>query len=782
MLKSNLIMAWRTLLRNRVSSFINIAGLALGLAIGMLILLYTGYETSFDHFHTDLENIHQLMRNHVEGGKIVTSESVPGPMAAALKEQVPEIRYAARATFSARQIVTAGGKSLYEEGMYADPDLFRMMNFPAVSGDAVASLAGSGSAVITESAAVRLFGTADATGKLFTHNGTQAFKVGAVIRDLPPNSSLRFDLVMPMRAYEQENPDWTDSWSTNRMHTWLAFQPGVDKNTVQSKLKHFAPAQAAGSKAEFFAFPLKDKRLYAEFRNGKADGGLIQALIMLGVIGVFVLLIACVNFMNLATAQSEKRAKEVGVRKTMGASRSGIAAQFLLEALLMAFIALLLGALLAKLALPGFNRFLQKSVTFNLQNWKILLSMLILGVFTGLVAGSYPALFLSRFQPVKVLKGAVKAGRGGSWLRRGLVTFQFLIAIFLIIGTIVVIQQTKHMKQRPIGYIADNLVLVPAKGQLAEHFDIVKRDISEVPGVVAVSGGTNDLLHFGSYSTGIQWPGKTADQDFSVAVTSVQYDWVKTTGLTLAAGRDFSASFGGDSLNCLLNETAVRRMGLKEPLIGTKIGDHTLVGVVKDFVYNNPTGLPGPMIIYYNNGSTGNILVRMAGDGDWKQRMARIEAAVKKSHPAYPFEFSFVKEEYQRKFEGFRMMGQLASVFGGMAIFIACMGLFALSAFVIERRTREIGIRKVMGAGESGIWLMLSTDFMKPVLLAFLLAVPLAAWVLQQGLQQIEYRVTLSWWIFAIAGGLVIAVSLATISWQGLKAAYRNPVDSLKVE
>lgn len=782
MLKSNLIMAWRTLLRNRVSSFINIAGLALGLAIGMLILLYTGYETSFDHFHTDLENIHQLMRNHVEGGEIVTSESVPGPMAAALKEQVPEIRYAARATFSARQIVTAGGKSLYEEGMYADPDLFRMMNFPAVSGDAVASLAGSGSAVITESAAVRLFGTADATGKLFTHNGTQAFKVGAVIRDLPPNSSLRFDLVMPMRAYEQENPDWTDSWSTNRMHTWLAFQPGVDKNTVQSKLKHFAPAQAAGSKAEFFAFPLKDKRLYAEFRNGKADGGLIQALIMLGVIGVFVLLIACVNFMNLATAQSEKRAKEVGVRKTMGASRSGIAAQFLLEALLMAFIALLLGALLAKLALPGFNRFLQKSVTFNLQNWKILLSMLILGVFTGLVAGSYPALFLSRFQPVKVLKGAVKAGRGGSWLRRGLVTFQFLIAIFLIIGTIVVIQQTKHMKQRPIGYIADNLVLVPAKGQLAEHFEIVKRDISEVPGVVAVSGGTNDLLHFGSYSTGIQWPGKTADQDFSVAVTSVQYDWVKTTGLTLAAGRDFSASFGGDSLNCLLNETAVRRMGLKEPLIGTKIGDHTLVGVVKDFVYNNPTGLPGPMIIYYNNGSTGNILVRMAGDGDWKQRMARIEAAVKKSHPAYPFEFSFVKEEYQRKFEGFRMMGQLASVFGGMAIFIACMGLFALSAFVIERRTREIGIRKVMGAGESGIWLMLSTDFMKPVLLAFLLAVPLAAWVLQQGLQQIEYRVTLSWWIFAIAGGLVIAVSLATISWQGLKAAYRNPVDSLKVE
>ncbi|MGN7722537.1 FtsX-like permease family protein [Chitinophaga sp. 22620] len=782
MLKSNLIMAWRTLLRNRVSSFINIAGLALGLAIGMLILLYTGYETSFDHFHTDLENIHQLMRNHVEGGEIVTSESVPGPMAAALKEQVPEIRYAARATFSARQIVTAGGKSLYEEGMYADPDLFRMMNFPAVSGDAVASLAGSGSAVITESAAVRLFGTADATGKLFTHNGTQAFKVGAVIRDLPPNSSLRFDLVMPMRAYEQENPDWTDSWSTNRMHTWLAFQPGVDKNTVQSKLKHFAPAQAAGSKAEFFAFPLKDKRLYAEFRNGKADGGLIQALIMLGVIGVFVLLIACVNFMNLATAQSEKRAKEVGVRKTMGASRSGIAAQFLLEALLMAFIALLLGALLAKLALPGFNRFLQKSVTFNLQNWKILLSMLILGVFTGLVAGSYPALFLSRFQPVKVLKGAVKAGRGGSWLRRGLVTFQFLIAIFLIIGTIVVIQQTKHMKQRPIGYIADNLVLVPAKGQLAEHFDIVKRDISEVPGVVAVSGGTNDLLHFGSYSTGIQWPGKTADQDFSVAVTSVQYDWVKTTGLTLAAGRDFSASFGGDSLNCLLNETAVRRMGLKEPLIGTKIGDHTLVGVVKDFVYNNPTGLPGPMIIYYNNGSTGNILVRMAGDGDWKQRMARIEAAVKKSHPAYPFEFSFVKEEYQRKFEGFRMMGQLASVFGGMAIFIACMGLFALSAFVIERRTREIGIRKVMGAGESGIWLMLSTDFMKPVLLAFLLAVPLAAWVLQQGLQQIEYRVALSWWIFAIAGGLVIAVSLATISWQGLKAAYRNPVDSLKVE
>ncbi len=782
MLKSNLIMAWRTLLRNKVPSFINIAGLALGLAIGMLILLYTGYETGFDHFHTDLDNIHQLMRNQVQGGEIVTSESVPGPAAAALKEQLPEIRYAARATFSARQMVTAGSKSLYEEGIYADPDLFRMMSFPAISGDAVASLAAAGSAVITESAATRLFGTADATGKLFTHNGTQAFKVGAVIRDLPPNSSLRFDLVMPMRVYEQENRDWTGSWNAAGMQTWLAFQPGVDKEAVQSKLRHFAPAQVAGVKAEFFAFPLKDKRLYAEFRNGKADGGLIQALIMLGVIGVFVLLIACVNFMNLATAQSEKRAKEVGVRKTMGASRSRIAAQFLLEALLMSFIALLLGALLAKLALPGFNRFLQKSVTFNLQNWKILASMLALGVFTGLVAGSYPAFFLSRFQPVKVLKGAVKTGRGGSWLRRGLVTFQFLIAIFLIIGTIVVIRQTKHMRQRPMGYNADNLVLIPAKGPLAEHFDIVKRDLSAEPGVVAVSGGSDNLLRFGSHSTGIQWPGKTADQDFSVAVTHVQYDWVKTAGLTLAAGRDFSATFGGDSLNCLLNEAAVRKMGLKEPLIGTKIGDHTLVGVVKDFVYNDLTGLPGPMIIFFSRGSTGNILVRMADDGSWKQRLARLEAAVKKSHPAYPFEFSIVKEEYRQKFEGFRMMGQLASVFGGMAIFIACMGLFALSTFVIERRTREIGIRKVMGAGESGIWLMLSTDFMKPVLLAFLLAAPLAAWVLQRGLQEIEYRVTLSWWVFALAGGLAFTVSLATISWQGLKAALRNPVDSLRAE
>lgn len=782
MLKSSLIMAWRTLLRNKVSSFINIAGLALGLAIGMLILLYTGYETSFDHFHTDLENIHQLMRNQVQGGEIVTTESVPGLMAAALKEQVPGIRYAARTTFAARQIITAGNKSVYEEGMYADPDLFRMMSFPVISGDAVASLAGTGSAVITESAASRLFGTADAVGKLFTCNGTNAFKVGAVIRDLPPTSSLRFDLVMPFRVFEQENQDWVNNWNTNRMHTWLSFQPGVDKEAIQSKLKHFAPAQAAGSKAEFFAFPLKNKRLYAEFRNGKADGGLIHALIMLGVIGVFVLLIACVNFMNLATAQSEKRAKEVGVRKTMGASRGRIATQFLLEALLTAFIALLLGALLAKLALPGFNRFMQKSVTFNLDNWKILTSMLALGLFTGLVAGSYPALFLSRFQPVKVLKGAVKAGRGGSWLRRGLVTFQFLVAIFLIIGTIVVIRQTNHMQQRPMGYSADNLVVIPANGELAEHFDIVKRDILEVPGVLAVSGGSNDLLRFGSFNTGIQWPGKTIDQDFGVAVTSVQYDWVKTAGLTLAAGRDFSASFGGDSLNCLLNETAVRKMGLKEPIIGTKLGDHTLVGVVKDFVYNDPYGLPGPMIIYYNSGSAANIFVRMTDDEGWKQRLAQIEAAVKKSHPAYPFEFRFVQEEYQRKFEGFRMMGRLAGVFGGMAIFIACMGLFALSAFVIERRTREIGIRKVMGASESGIWIMLSADFMKPVLLAFLLAAPLAAWVLQLVLAKMEYHITLRWWMFALAGGLALVVSLATISWQGLKAAFRNPVDSLKVE
>lgn len=782
MLKSNLTVAWRSLLRNRMSSLVNITGLALGLAVGILILLYTGYETSFDHFHTDYRNIHQLMRNHVRGGGIVTSQSVPGPLVAAVKEQLPDVRYASRVAYASQQIVTAGNKSIYQDGIYADPDFFRMMTFPAISGNPVASLEGPASAVITEKAAVRLFGTADATGKFFTGSNQRAYKVGAVIRDIPPNSSFQFDIVLPMKAFEQDNREWANEWNTSRMQAWIAFRPGTDKTAAQSRLKHFAPSAEMSGQDEFFAFPLKDKRLYADFRNGKPDGGLIYALIMLGAIGVFVMLIACVNFMNLATAQSEKRAKEVGVRKTMGASRGRIAAQFLSEAVLMAFIALLLGALLAKLALPGFNRFMQKSVTFDFGNWKILVSMLVLGLLTGLVAGSYPALFLSRFQPVKVLKGIGTDKKGGSWLRRGLVTFQFLVAIFLIIGTIVTIRQVEHMQHRPMGYDAENLLAIPAKGELAEHFDIVRRDLLEVPGVVSVSGGTDNLLHFGGYITGIQWPGKTAGQDFGMTVTSVQYDWIKTAGLQLVAGRDFSASFGGDSLSCMLNESAVRKMGLKEPLIGTKLGDHTLTGIVKDFVYNNPSGFPGPMIIYHSKGSMANIFVRMKDGGEWKQGLARLEAAVKKSHPAYPFEVRFVKEDYQRKFEGFKMMGRLAMIFGGMAIFIACMGLFALSAFVVERRTREIGIRKVMGASESGIWAMLSVDFMKPVLAAFALAVPLAAWAMQQGLQQFEYRIALSWWIFALAGGLCFIVALGTVSWQGLKAAFSNPVHSLKAE
>ncbi|MBO9152079.1 FtsX-like permease family protein [Chitinophaga sp. GCM10012297] len=782
MLKSNLIVAWRSLLRNRTSSLVNITGLALGLAVGILILLYTGYETSFDRFHADYRNIHQLLRNRVQGGEIMTSESVPGPLAAAVKEQLTEVKYASRVTFSSEQIVTAGNKSTYERGIYADPDFFRMMTFPALSGDPAASLNGPATAVITERTAIRLFGTADATGKVFTHNSQRAYKVGAVIRDIPSNSSFQFDMVLPMIVFEQDNKDWIREWNNNRIETWVAFQPGADKTGVQSRLKHFAPALEAGSTAEFFAFPMKDKRLYAEFRNGKPVGGLIYALIMLGVIGVFVMLIACVNFMNLATAQSEKRAKEVGVRKTMGASRGRIAAQFLSEAMLMAFIALLLGALIAKLALPGFNRFMQKNVTFSFDNWKILAVMLALGLFTGLVAGSYPALFLSRFQPVKVLKGIGSDKKGGSWLRKGLVTFQFLVAIFLIIGTVVTVLQIGHMQQRPMGYDAENLLMISAKGELAEHFDIVRQDLLNVPGVVSVSGGTDNLLHFSSNTTGIQWPGKTAEQDFGVTVTSVQYDWVKTAGLSLVAGRDFSASFGGDSLSCMLNESAVRKMGLKEPLIGTRLGEHTLVGVVKDFVYNNPSGLPGPMIIFHSKGSMANIFIRMKDGGEWKQGLARIETAVKKSHPAYPFEVRFVKEDYQRKFEGFRMMGRLAMVFGGMAIFIACMGLFALSMFVVERRTREIGIRKVMGASETRIWAMLSVDFMKPVLAAFVLAVPLAAWAMKLGLQQMEYRITLSWWIFALAGALCFIVALGTVSWQGLKAAFSNPVRSLKSE
>ena len=790
MIQNYLKLALRNLAQNRLYSFINIAGLAVGLASGILVLLLIDEELGYDKFQTNLPNLHLILQNQTQGGITYTFEALPGPLAAALRDEIPEVKRAFRFSWRGQHLLTMDEKNTFERGYYAEPDFFNILSFEPVAGDAAAALQEGNSLVLTERTARKFFGTPeDALGKTLRHNNVRDLKVGAVIRDVPTSSTLKFDVVLPFRIYEQNNADWVNSnWGNNSLPTWVELQPGCDVAALNRKLENFVQAKESDAAAHVFAYPLSRWHLYGKFKEGKPDGGRITMVWMLGIIGVFVLLIACANFMNLATARSERRAHEVGVRKVVGAQRSLIIGQFLSEAMLMTFAGLALSVLLALAALPAFNRFAEKSLSLGVSNWPVWGGILLLGLVTGLVAGSYPALYLSKFQPVQVLRGNAPTGSaGGGWLRKGLVAFQFFISILLIISTIVVTQQLEHAQNRPIGYDPENLINIPVRGDMGSRYESLKNELSQIPGVKNVSAGSDNLVQFGSNTSGIEWPGKTEEQDFLVTITRVRHDWTRTAGLKLVEGRDFNLASPGDTMCCLLNETAVRRMGLGANAVGTVLRHDTtmtVIGVVQDFVFNDPMSKPSPMVVYLGShaNNLSHFFVRFQNDDHWQQTLAQIEQATKRINPAYPFEFKFTKDEYQKGFEGIRATSQMGYLFGGMAIFISCLGLFGLSAFVAERRRKEIGVRKVLGATVLNVCLHISGEFMRPVLLAFVLAAPLAGWAMSKLLALFEYRIELSGWMFAAAGLVAFAVALLTVSFQSVKAALANPVKSLRSE
>ena len=779
MIQSYFKMAWRALSKNKLFSFINIGGLAVGLATGIILLLVITDELSYDKWHTQLKDIYVLMQNHDLGGHISTGRATPGPLAASLRSELPEIKYAVRFSDESGQLVRSGDKSLYQTVMYADSDFFHMLTFPAVRGDASAALRDPGSIVITESVAKALFGGEEAMGKELVLNNKTAVKVAAVIRDVPTNSSIRFDMVASFRVFEQGN-DWLAKWDDNRIQTWIQVQPNTRLTVLNGKLEKLFLAKQQ-EKIDLFAYPFSQLRLHGSFRDGRPSGGVIYMITLLSIIGGLVLLIACINFMNLTTARSERRAREVGVRKVLGASRRMIILQFLSEALLLSFCALLVGLLLTHLALPGFMAISGKQFTPAYSDWRLWMLLIVLGFLTGMVAGSYPAFYLSRFKPVKVLKNWFAGGKGGL-LRKVLVTFQFSISIFLIIATIVIYRQIDYIQHRPIGYHNENLIDIPARGELSDHFAIVKGELLSIPGVRDVSAGKDNMVRFGAAFNGLDWPGKTPDQDFAVTTTSVEYGWVKAMGLTLTEGREFSPEYGADSMSCLINETAARRMHLKEPIVGTKLGNNTVIGVIHDFVLNDPSHTPPPVIVYLSTGSMDHLFVRIANNGNWQECLDRVGKAVKKISPNFPFEFHFTEEEYQRDFEQIRSMGQMANIFGGMAIFISCLGLFGLSAFVAERRGKEISIRKVLGAGVGSLWFSLSKDFLKPVVIAFVVAAPLTGLLMEKMLRLMDYHITLTWWMFALAGIIALVIAVATVSLNGVKATMAKPGEKLRAE
>jgi putative ABC transport system permease protein len=539
MLANYLKIALRNLSANRLYAFLNITGLAVGLAAGILVLLWVMDEWRYNRFHANLPNIHYILQNQTQGGETYTFEATPGPLAAALRAEMPEVKRAARCSWNGRHLLAVGDKSFYERGFYAEPDFLNIFTFPALKGDPVAALRDPGSIVLTERTARKLFGNEDPIGKILRHSDKRDMRVAAVIADVPAQSSLRFDVLLPFRIHEENNIAWINNWGDNSFPCWVELQPGADLAALNAKLENFIQAKETDAAAHIFAYPWARWRLYNEFEEGKQSGGRITLVWLLGIIGAFILLIACVNFMNLATARSERRAREVGVRKVVGAHRGLLIGQFLSEALLMSFLGLLLAVLLARLSLPAFNRFFEKDLTLDLSNWPLWSGVLALGLLTGLVAGSYPAFFLSGFQPARVLKNAIFTGRNSGILRKTLVTFQFVISIALIISTVVISGQIRHLENRPLGYEAENLIQIPARGGMASKFEPLKTELLQVPGVTAVSAASYDLVMCGSNTSGVGWPGKTDDQDFLVSLAWSRPGFLNTVGMRLAAGRDF---------------------------------------------------------------------------------------------------------------------------------------------------------------------------------------------------------------------------------------------------
>ncbi len=786
MFRNYLKVALRNIWRNKVFSFINVFGLALGLACSLLIILWVSDELRYDQFHARGARLYQVMENQAWSGiEVNSTQATPGTLAPALKAEIPEVELAAKVTWEQEDLLTVGDKANKEKGHYASPDFFRMFSFPLVQGNPATAIASPTAIVISQNLARKYFGTEDAAmGKTIRVNNKDNFLVTGIMRDVPENSSLKFDYVLPEKYYEKDN-GWLKEWGNNGIQTFALLREGTSADKVNAKIKRMVQQHdSTTTNIELFLHPYTDRYLYSNFENGVVDGGRIEYVHMFSVVAVFILVIACINFMNLATARSAKRAKEVGVRKVVGAGQRLLVGQFIGEAVLIALMGMGLAVGIVLSLLPTFNTLTEKKVALSVGDPAVLLVLLGLTVFTGLLSGSYPALFLSSLQPVRVLKGTLKFSSGAVLFRKGLVVFQFAMSILLIVGTVVVFRQVQYIKSKNLGLDRENLVYVPLEGDLRKSFEPFKQELRAAPGIKTVSRASGNAMSVGSSTTSVKWKGKDPNDKILFSQMAVDYDFLETMGIGLKEGRTFARAFTTDTANYVVNEEAARRIGLK-PIVGQDLTfwgkDGKIVGVIKNFHTQSLHAPIDPLILRLKPDDTYTVLVRTEA-GKTTEALASVERVARKYNPAYPFEYDFADQEFERQYKSETVIGELAKYFAFLAIFISCLGLFGLSAFTAEQRTKEMGIRKVLGASVTSIVSLLSKDFLKLVALAFVIAAPLAWYAVNQWLRNFEYKVDVGWTTFALAGGLALLIALLTVSFQSIKAALTNPVKSLRSE
>lgn len=792
MLKNYFKIAWRTLVKDKMHSTINILGLSLGMAIAILISLWMYDELSFDKNFDNYDHIAQVYQNLDNNGERATWRNVPYPLANELRTNYgSDFKHIVMAVNWNDHVLTINDKKLKQTGGFFEKEMPEMFSLQMQQG--TRSLAEPTGVLLSASAAKAYFGGDDPLNKIIRIDQMPPVKVTGVYKDFPLNSTLAgLNFVASWDFWYNTNnklADMEDPWRPNFTTLFVQLNDNANINSVNARIKDAKlkklNAHLVQKKPSLFLHPMSKWHLYSEFKEGVNVGGAIQYVWMFGIIGVFVLLLACINFMNLSTAKSEKRAKEVGIRKAIGSERRQLIMQFFSESILIVCFAFLFSLIFVQLALPFFNQIADKQMAMPWLNIYFWLTSIVVIILTAVVAGSYPALYLSSFRPVKVLKGTFKAGRLAAIPRKVLVVTQFTVSVTLIVCTIIVYRQIEFAKNRPVGYSRESLVSIPtSNGNIHGHFEAVKDELTRAGIISEMAESESPTTGIWNTTSGVSWPGKDPSLSTDIGVVTASSDYGKTVHWELKEGRNFSKDFS-DSSSFILNEAAVHFMGLKDP-VGTQITwwgkPYTIVGVVKNMVIESPYDNPGA-VVYSLSKEPGNMaLLKLNPSITAKDAIAKIEPVFKKFSPDEPFEYHFVDEEYAKKFDNERRVEQLAGVFAVLAVVISCLGLFGLTSFVAEQRKKEIGVRKVLGASVLSVWNLLSKDFVMLVLVSFIVAFPLAYFFMHSWLQHYEYRTTISWWIFAAAGLGAMLITLLTISFQSIKAAIANPVKSLRTE
>jgi putative ABC transport system permease protein len=804
MIKNYLKIAWRNLIKNKASSFINIGGLAVGMAVVILIGLWIWDELSFDKYHKNYDHIAQVRTQLIDARtrEIFANGSLQFPMVTELKTNYKNnFKHIVMASWDVDDILSAGDKKLSRTGLFMDPDAPEMLTLKMIYGSR-AGLKDPNSIMLSESTSKAFFGNTDPVNQVMKINNKLDVKITGVYEDLPLNSQFKdLKFLSPTDLWLVDNP-WikqqaqTD-WKNHFLKIYVEINPNTDfekvsQNIKNAELKNLANLkEQARQNPQVFLLPMRDWHLH-NYKRGRPDTEPLQMLWLIGIIGSFVLLLACINFMNLSTARSEKRAKEIGVRKAVGSMRSQLVGQFYCESFLIVILSFLLSMILVGLLLPWFNDLSGKLIKTPYQNPYFWLLSIAFIFITSIISGSYPALYLSSFNPVKVLKGTLRVGRFASIPRKILVVIQFTVSVALIICTIIIYRQIQIAKDRPVGYTRDGLIMIEKKSSDFDgKYNLLRSELKNTGAVAEMSESFGKVTEIASGNGGFGWKGKDPNMQDQFGTLPVTFEYGKTVGWQFVSGRDFSSAFITDSSGMVINESAAKYMGLKNPVgeeVSWKFQDqpvkyYKILGVVKDMVMESPYAPMYPTV-FMAKGHVGTNLIniKINPNVSASQALPKIEAVFKRIIPSAPFEYKFADQEYASKFAAEESIGKLAAVFAILAVFISCLGLFGLALFVAEQRVKEIGVRKILGASVINLWGMLSKDFVLLVIISQVIASPIAYYFMHNWLQHYQYRTNISWWIFAATAAGAMVITLLTVSYQSVKAALANPVKSLRSE